>query len=514
MRVLQLYCAAAGLLCLPLAVADLLPAPGATSVGSRPYVVANSLSQPRETITEDASSWLPTPVPTSRQPIHLSMRDAILLALRNNPDVESSELQRVLDKYAVIVAHYAYLPQFTITGTGNYSTGTRPSYALGPAVSLQTPIGTIVTASYGNPFSGAPGTVSLNITQPLLKGGGWAFNSASLAQADDQEKMNRLTFKSSVITVVVTVINAYRSLVQDYNSLDIQRRAVLRAEQTVQQTTLQVKAGKVSPSDLLQQKANLAQQKLATVQQQSSVDNNYQQFLQALGLVSTVKIIIDKQITLGKFVVPDLQKSIQLALENNIEYQTALISLRGTKRALLQAENAALWTLNMGASTSAGQSTGTATIPASSTGTAGATSIAGGGPSVSFNLTIPIDDKSAKSAILSARIGLENAQIKLQESKEQLVRNVTNQITQLHNQYAQLTVAMEALKLQAQTVADAQIKLKYGQTTVFEVNQLQDQMLSQETSLVGDKIQLLNAITTFNQTLGTTLEKWNITLRY
>ena len=102
----------------------------------------------------------------------------------------------------------------------------------------------------------------------------------------------------------------------------------------------------------------------------------------------------------------------------------------------------------------------------------------------------------------------------MEQQRNQLVRNVTNQINQLHNQYQQIIVARKGVELQAKIVRDAEIKLKYGKMTVFEVNQLQDQLLEQQTNLVTAQIQFLNSITTLTQTLVLTLDKWEITLRY
>ncbi len=485
-----------------------LPEPGAVSLNDSPYFQANALG-----------SSLPLPRTVPRQPKRLSLKEAILLALRNNPDVESSELQRVVDKFALEVAHYAFMPQFTLGGTANFANKSTPSYNIGPGVSITSPVGTTVAASYGNAFSGSPGSVALTMTQHLLKGAGWAYNTIDIANAYDNENIAKLNFKNSVITVVVAVVNSYRALVQDYNNLDIQARTLLRAEQTVQQYELQVKAGKVAPSDLLQQQANVETTRLSMMQQKSSLDADYQNFLQALGLVATAKVIIDKRIELTNYKIPPLKTVIRLALLNNIDYQSAVIRLRASKRAVVSAKNDALWQLDLTASTTVGQSTGAGTnnlVPASTSlsGTPGTINSGGSGPSVGFTLNIPIDNVPAKQGIINARVALEQAQLSLEEKKQELIRNVTNQINQLHNQVEQIRVAIHAIALQEQTVANAEIKLRYGKTTVFEVTQLQDQLLQQQTNLVGNKIQLLNSITTLNQTLGLTLDKWGITLRY
>lgn len=515
-RAVQVYCVAVGMCFLSTAIGRELPKPGAVSIGDSPYVVADHRQYFEEQEHASMQTFLPKPITTPRIPKHLSLREAILLALRNNPDVESAELQRVVDKFALVVAHHAFEPQFDLSGTVAYQRGSRPDYSIGPNVTLNTPLGTTVTASYGNAFNGSTGTATVQIKQHLLKGAGWAYNTATLGEAVVSEKVAQLSFKNSVITAVVNVINAYRALVQDYNSFAIQKRTVLRAQQTVHQSELQVKAGKIAPSDLLQQKANLATTRLSMMQEKASLQNDYQQFLQALGLVSTAKVIIDKTLEFTEFKLPSLKKCIQLALENNINYQTALIQIRADKLNLISAKNQSRWTLDVTASTNVGQSAGSTNLPPSGStqGQPGQVTASGTGPSLGFTLDIPIDDVNAQQQVLNARVQLEQAKVQLQQTKEQLVSNVTNQVNQLKNQYEQIKVAIQAVELQAQSLRDAQIKLRYGKSTVFEVNQLQDQLLQQQTSLISDKIQFLNSITTLNQTLGITLEKWGITLRY
>lgn len=488
-------------------------------MGEGPFIEASAaLPAPQHVIMSRkvSSNFLPQPRRTPRSSKGLSLKEAILLALRSNPNIESSELQRVIDKFSLEVAHNFYVPQFSITGSANYVSKSRPSYQIGPSVSVKSPIGTTVRATYGNAFLGSPGEVTLTVKQALLRGAGWDYNTAQLANAVDTEKIAKLTFKNSVITVIVNVINSYRTLVQDYNNLAIQKTTLLRSRQRVKQTKLQVKAGKLAPSDLLQQQSNLATTRLSMLQQKSALQRDYQNFLEALGLVATAKLTIDKNINFNYPKIPRVRKCIQLALLNNIDYQSALIRLRSTKRALMQAKNEAKWQLDLTASTTVGAQTGTATVPAG-TGTSGPSgTIASGGlgPSIGFTLDIPFNDIKAKQAILNARIALEQAKLSLREKKLQLVRTVTNQVNQIRDQYQQIKVAVAAVKMQEQTLKNTELKLRYGKTTVFEANQLQDQLLQQKTSLVADKIQLLNFVTTLNQTLGITLNKWGISLRY
>ena len=60
-----------------------------------------------------------------RKTKHLSLKEAILLALRDILDVISSELQRVADKFAVEVASDAFESQYETGDTVNYGKGTK-----------------------------------------------------------------------------------------------------------------------------------------------------------------------------------------------------------------------------------------------------------------------------------------------------------------------------------------------------------------------------------------------------
>src|SRR3989344_1470399 len=124
----------------------------------------------------------------------LTLQDAVLLALRTNPNIESYELQRVLDKFALDLAHDAFAPHFTLAANYGLATGVPPTYSLNPSVQMQTPIGTTINFAYPNSLSGG-GQQTLTLTQPLLQGAG-EVNAVPLKNAMDSELVNRLNSDS------------------------------------------------------------------------------------------------------------------------------------------------------------------------------------------------------------------------------------------------------------------------------------------------------------------------------
>lgn len=449
---------------------------------------------------------LPSPTPAPGRARVLSLYDAIALALRGNPTIEVSELQRILDKFGMELIAQAYRVQWSpLTLTSTLQNRVMPVWAAGGGVSLTAPTGTNIALAQTNNLLGGPGNTTLTVTQPLLQGFGTAFNLVSYRNGIDSERVARLTFKNSVITVVIAVIKAYRSLVAAYNSLDVSRQSLASQEAIVRRAELQVKAGQMAPADLTQQKANIESTRLSVVQSENSLRNAYQSFLSALGLTPSADILIDHAIKIDQVKIPDLPTCIQTALKNNIAYQTQLIQFNITKRALITAQNARKWTLNLVSAATVGAQRSAVGSPITSSDT---------NPTLKLSLSIPIDNITAKQGEESAKIGIEDAKINLEQTKEQLVRQVINQWEGIRNQRRQVDIAALGVQLQEKTLANAKLKLKYGRSSVFETNTLETDLLSQQVGLINEKISYLNDATDLYQTMGLTLDKWKITLKY
>ena len=456
-----------------------------------------------------AAPKLPMPHHTRPFAKKLSLREAILLALRNSPDIENAQLQRVLDKFALETANYQFQPHYTLSGNAYYQNGAKPFYTVTPGVTYQTPIGTSLSASYtNNIITGNSGSGTFSITQPLLKGAGINVVEASLLDAKDQAVVAKINYKKSVVGVVVSVINGYRSLIEDQNNLAAQQRTLKETAQTLKNDRLQVKSGKMAPSDLLEQKSSYASTQLAFEQQKNAMQTSYQNFIESLGLDPSVKLKIDTQMPdYTNFKVMPLKKAIATALANNSGYLTAVIGMRSLKRAIAVAKNNDEWDLDVTASKTIGSSQ---TIWDAANLSTFNQFIK---PDVSVSLNVPIDDMQNKQSIVQAKIALQEAQVSLKKQKLQLISQVTTAVQNLRSQKEEIKFAKENVNLQQQTYQAAKIKNQYGKATTFELNQQRNQTLSAQMSLISSKITFANTITSFYQTLGVTLKKWGIKLK-
>ena len=434
-------------------------------------------------------------------PKRLTLRTAILLALRNNPTVVNSELDRINQKYLILLAWQEFRPNYVFNNTAMWSNKRNPTFNVNFGTSIKSPWGTVYSMNYNNSLvRSLGGNIDFSITQPLARGFG-RVNTVRLFDAYDQEDINRLIFKEGIITVIVQVVTNYRNLVQSYNNLAIQKRNLDLTVRTVREFRLRMQAGKAAPSDLIQQQANLESSRLTYLENLNTLQNNYQTFLASLGLIPNANLQIDDKIDVKNVTIPSPELAVRIALAHNTNYQAAIIGLRVTQRGILTAQDARRPQVDVVLRQQINQVLGNPTFPV-------------GGRSLNLTVNVPIDDIAAKAILVGAEIAYKQQKLLLQQTKEDLIRNVLNQIREIKNLNKQIEIGQENVQLREKTLRDSYIKYQYGKITTFELIQQQNDLLSARVSLVSDEIAYLNGVTNLNQTLGITLQKWDIQLSY
>lgn len=448
----------------------------------------------------------------------LSLNDAVLLALRFNPNVQSGEIQRIVDKWSLAAARYQFQWQFSIAGQTQYNytkvagiSSDGKTNFLTPTANLTTALGTQISVqpNFEKDDNFNPG-VNVSITQPLLSGFGPAVTLAPLNNAYDQEEVNKLTLKNNIMETITNVITAYRALVAAKENL-ITAQLVLKGNQdVVTQNQALIQAGRMAASDIVQAQAQVANQQVSVQEALNGVVQASQQLLILLGMDPNIPVDVPTDIEINATNVPDQQKSIDQALQNDPTYQSQLYSIKILKRNLLVAEDQNRWTLNLVANSSVGNGSGGGV-------NAGINSLTNGQNltnSVGLQLNVPIDNVNLQQAVVNSRVALEQGQIQLEATKRQIISNVISAIENIAITIQQAEQSEQALLLSKQTLDIANAKQKYGKSSTFEVvSDARDynNALLQETS---SKITYLNAITAYDQIVGTTLDTWHISIRY
>jgi outer membrane protein len=458
----------------------------------------------------------------------ITLKDAVFLALRNNPDVRSAEIQRIADKFALVLAKNQFQPQYTLTGSAQYvyatSGGSRSitrQYTASPSVALENHYGTQFSVASANPWG--PGghynpSLTLQIIQPLIQGFGKPVVDAALNNAKDTEIINRLTFKGQAITTITTVINDYLAFVQAYQQHKADDAVLKSSEQTVNKTKLLIKAGKIAGSAIVQAKSSVATQKITAEEDTNAIDTTRNTLLNDLGLPPKAMIYPPKKFDYKKLVsllkantmLPDLKTSEKIGIQNNIAYQTALITVRTLIRSVMTAKDARRWTLNLTAQEVRGGGSG----GGRNAGTASLINNRNYSSEADLNLTVPIDDVGQQNAVVDSEVALEQERIALQETYRSLVEQVDTDYHTIKSNWRQLVLSRQAFALQLKTYHINQQQFLMGTISNFQLATVLKTLNTDTLAVISNQISYLDSIADYEENLGVSLEPWHVKVRY
>lgn len=452
----------------------------------------------------------------------LSLDESILLAVRQNPNVQTTRLSYVMDKFNLWVQEWQFLPHYSFQAEATTSrTGTcgecfhgKHNYNVTPAVTLQTPIGTTIGLTSTNPMTNHynPG-LSLEITQPLMRGFGTAIVETALHDAEDSVVISRLNIEGILRTTVTGVINAYLDVISAEKRITIDKEALDRAEKSVVDTKLFIKAGRKAGNDLVTVEANVASARSTLENDKNNLLQARYALLTAIGIDPNANVRfsnLDLNGIITKYHLPPLELTKRLTLENDISYQTAEMMLHGSKcRALAVAIDNTRWKLNVFARASTGGGTGAGQF-------AGVNSLfnrSNRNQLVGVKLEIPIDNQLAKQAVLNAKIGLQQAEIAQKTKKWSVETSAINGWNSVVAAERSLHFAEDAEKLQEKTYHLSYQKYLHGLIDSLELQSAQVTLIQEQQSLLRSRIEYLKALVNLDQTIGHTLKTWDIQVR-
>ena len=454
----------------------------------------------------------------------LSLDEAILLAVRENPNVQNSQLNHVLQKFALEVQQWQFQPHFafqatqatsrsySVTSGGNVTSNVT---GIQPSVSLLTPVGTNVTLTSTNNVSSHynPG-LSLQIIQPLLRGFGKPIVEQALYNAIDSEKISRLNVEGTLRATVTSVINAYLDVLLAQHTLLLDQQSLKRSEESVKQTQLFIKAGHKAGVELVTVEADVASAQTRIENDKNNLEQARSALLTTIGIDPDTRVRFD-QVDVAKLIkkyhIPPLPESKQMILENDIQYQIDQVTLQGSlKRSLLSAEDNTRWQLNLTVNSSVGGGSGGGE-------SSGLNSLVNGvneKNSALLNLTIPIDDALAKLTLASTKIALREAEIALRQEKWGKETSIIDNWNTVYSAERAKRFAENAETLQGKTYHVSVQKYSYGLIDSLELQTAQQQFSAAQQVSLNAKINYLKALIRLDLLIGTTLKTWNIKVKY
>jgi outer membrane protein len=403
-------------------------------------------------------------------------------------------------------------------------------------------------------------TLTVELTQPLLRGFGKLPNTRFIIEAKNNVKVGESQFKQEAIGIVTQVAEEYWNLVYAREFVKIEQVTVAADQQLYENNKAEVRVGTMPPTDVV-----TAQSQLATDQQLLVLAQNSEMQQNAL-LLSAITKNMRSYAQQGVEIVPtssiydpapeglSLKDAIDQALRNRPEVVQAALTLKNAGVEVKATKNLLLPSLNLfGEYQAAGLSgvahptlatgafVGTSPVFATSgaippgatpTGYVGSEVSAAGAPIPSgvvsdwnqmihakyptfvggLNLTLPIRNRAAQAQYAQAQLNQRQQQTAYAETQQNVILNVRQDMLAIENDRAAVAAAKEARIYNQQSYSDSLKELRLGSATAFTVVQKQALLTQAEAAELNDRIQLILAQINFDQALGRTLDVRNISI--
>jgi outer membrane protein len=348
-----------------------------------------------------------------------------------------------------------------------------------------------------NPFTTA--SLNLTFTQPLLRGFGIGLNKRFIRMARNEVNITDDVFQQQLIGTVSDVIRLYWDLVSLRQDLAVKKESFDAAQRLYQDTKNEAEQGTQAAVEVTSAMANVESTNQAYIDEQGMV---LQQEL-LLKEVLTRRGISDPAVASAsidpitplespeKDTVEPLVNLIDqasknrpdIALAEKQEENTAL-NLKGSRNALLPQLNLVASMQNNGGVGSSNASF----IPNSVLGIGAppAELLGGYGTALSqifrrsfpdylvgVQLNIPLRNRIAKADVTRDELQYRQTEARFQQLKSQVRLQVGNAYIAVHQAKASYSAALQARKLQEQTLDVERAKFEAGVATAYEVIQYQ-----------------------------------------
>lgn len=449
----------------------------------------------------------------SEHVIDLTLSDVVFLGLRSNRSIRSAYLERIAQKFDLRVQEDYFTPKLILSSRYIASRNQDDRYRqseVTPQANLLGKYGTRFSLSWSNQLTQAnqegrrrSDGATFTIIQPLLRGAGYDVTTAPVRLARLSEQVNRLNLKSTVSNTITQVITAYRELLRSQEQLKITRDALQRSRQLLEANQAMIEAGRMAEFEIVQTEADVATQELAVEEAINQLDANRLELLRLLALDLHTQVHAVDTLDAAPIEI-SLLEAITAAHEQQPAYLTQLIA---TEQAAINhkvARNEKLWDVSL---------------------IGGATQIRDRHPNdwgrdtnrswdgyAGIQVEIPIGDLSRRQAEVRARVNVENQELQLAEARQSLERDVGDAVRNLGTRWRQYEIAQRARDLSRRKLDIEREKLKAGRSSNFQVLSFESDLRSAESARLNALIAYLNTQAYLDQTLGTTLESWDIEL--
>jgi outer membrane protein TolC len=207
---------------------------------------------------------------------------------------------------------------------------------------------------------------------------------------------------------------------------------------------------------------------------------------------------------LAEHIPVSLDRVLPVALANRPDLLGGNLPIEQARLTLLLAEDNRRWDLSIVGNASIGQQNGAGTdlvagrvAPAASAG---------------LQLNIPLNDPALRAAEGQAASAVTVAELQLEDLRASAELQVRDAVQALETDWQAALLSRKSRDLAAKQLAVARDRLQFGRASTFEVVSAENDLRLADNAQLTASIAYLNAATTLDQQLGTTLDTWHIGL--
>jgi outer membrane protein len=485
--------------------------------------------------------------------LSLGLRDAVLLTLENNSNVQIEETQIETQKFNLLGQFQPFDP--IIQSGLNINRTSSPAYSQIQGVGLTassvfnsltqygtvsyaqtfTP-GTIINASISSTKSSVndsfyffnPNFASqfiFNFTQPLLRGAGRFANTALVKIARKSLEQSRSTFEAEVNDQILVTVGQYWTVVQARGSLDVEQKSKKLAEASYDRDKRSLELGALPPLDIYRSESEVAARKVEVIQAAYALTQAEEALRQTIGAdrdpqMNAMELeLTEKPETTGELESVDIETALAQALNQRPEVDAAKDSLANDATSIRLAKNQLEPQLSLqGTYQSNGLggnqynlSTGQLIAPGGF-GSSMSQLFGFGFPGYGgqLQLTLPVRNRGGQATLGNALVSRTHDLYFEGQVREQIARQVRDAVHQLEEAKQALAAGTASFDLAQKTLASEQRKFELGAETNFFVLDAQARVAQAELSLLQTQVNYRIALASVEHATGDLLGPYHV----
>jgi outer membrane protein TolC len=459
----------------------------------------------------------------------LTLDDAIRLALQRNKDLKVASFSPKISRANLLVARGAFDPSLVFSRTYNStdfntSIGPIPVLDLTKVDNFNASVQGLLPTGTQYSFNGSTEEVrdvyngitknyytfgGFQVTQPLLKGFGFAANLLQVRIQKANRGISDANYRQSAINTVTNVINAYINLQLAHDQLDSANRARSLADRLLNENEKKFKIGSTSQSDVIEARASRAQFDepiLIATRAVRDAQNYLRELIGDDSFFEDEPLFVLAPIELPEVNV-DRKADLQRALSMRPDYQIARLGIVQNRASESAAINNLLPEVDFvggygynGSATNFSPSLQMVEDHMNPSLSAGIT------------VTIPLTFSVGRGTLRAARLTRMQAEENLRSLAAEIAFLVAQADGQVETTRKRVAADQAAYELAKQALDAEEKKYKAGTSSTLSVVQEQQLEANYENSLANAVAAERLAIVAYDQTLGTTLDRYHVDL--